>query len=90
MKLVIENVKVLARLVTDQKAEPAAEILYLGGRAFVANPGKIASGDYASVSIDVDLQVDARKWESKDGRSGAMTAHAVRFGALREATPLKR
>lgn len=93
MKLVIENAKVgvtSARQVEGQ-IEHNCEVLYMGGKCFVGNPKKIAPGDYASVTVEVEVRQDAKQWASKDRtRSGAMVTSSLSFGDIAEVATLKK
>lgn len=87
MKLVIENARLgeTSAKSVEGKIEYSAEVLYIGGRAFVKNPKRLPSGDYASVSISVDIKNEADQWQTKDKlRSGAMIVSSLRFGEIVE------
>lgn len=94
MKLVIENAKLgvtTQRQIENGQIEHNSEVLYLGGRAFVKNPKKVAPGDYSQVVVEVEVKNDATAWASKDKtRSGALIRSSLVFGDVVEATPLKK
>jgi len=94
MKLIIENAKLgvtSQRQIENGQIEHNAEVLYIGGRAFVKNPKKLPPGDYSAISVEVEIKNDAAAWTTKDkSRSGAMIRSSLVFGDVVEATSSKK
>ena len=94
MKLVIESCKIgvtTPRSIEGGATEYWTEILYLGGRISTRNPKKHPPGDYASVSVIVDLKNEADMWMTKDrSRSGAMLSYSLKFDEIAEVSALKK
>lgn len=91
MQLTMNNVRILpAQMVTRKETSRLeSEVAFMGGKITVQNPKK-TEGEFSVLTVEVDLDNEAQAWAAKDGRKGAFVGTAIRFGAIVEATPLKK